>query len=43
MIGGQYTNGDEISGMVVSIRKQQNRIAMWTKTSDEQERIMSLG
>ncbi|CAN0524580.1 unnamed protein product [Laminaria digitata] len=34
--------GSEVCGLVVSLRKGQHRIALWTKTCDE-SRVISVG
>lgn len=43
MIGENFTYNDDISGVVVSIRKAQNRIALWTKVSNDKDKCMKLG
>jgi len=43
VIGENFDEGDEICGCVVSIRKQQDRLALWTKTADNKEACISIG
>jgi translation initiation factor 4E len=43
MIGEQFDDPEEICGAVVSPRKGQNKIALWTRTAtarDKQKRII---
>ncbi|KAI8926647.1 translation initiation factor eIF 4e-like domain-containing protein [Entophlyctis helioformis] len=42
-IGEQFTYGEEICGAVVSIRKVQDRICVWTKTADDREKCIKIG
>jgi translation initiation factor 4E len=42
-VGEMLEHCDDVSGCVVSLRKQFNRIALWTKTSDARETCMSIG
>ncbi|KAG0223825.1 translation initiation factor eIF 4e-like domain-containing protein [Mortierella sp. GBAus27b] len=42
-IGEAFEYEDEVCGVVVSVRKTFLRIALWTRSSDNQERAMSLG
>ena len=34
MIGEQFEEYDEICGAVASVRKNQERVSLWTKTAD---------
>jgi translation initiation factor 4E len=43
VIGENFSHGDEITGCVVSIRKAQDRISIWTKTANDREKCMSIG
>lgn len=43
LIGEQFSAGDDICGAVVSVRKYQDRIAVWTKTSSNEDTQMSIG
>ena len=43
LIGEQYTNGDDICGMAVNIRKNADRLCMWTKTASNEATQISLG
>lgn len=36
MIGEQFDEGDEICGAVVSVRRAQDKIAIWTKTASNE-------
>lgn len=36
MIGEQFDEGDEICGAVVSVRRSQDKIAIWTKTASNE-------
>jgi hypothetical protein len=36
MIGEQFEEGDEICGAVVSVRRAQDKIAIWTKTASNE-------
>lgn len=35
-IGEQFTEGDEICGVVVNVRARQDRLCMWTKTASNE-------
>ena len=35
-IGEQFTEGDEICGIVVNVRARQDRLCMWTKTASNE-------
>jgi hypothetical protein len=43
VIGENFTYNEEISGIVVSIRAKQNRICIWTKIANDQEKVMKIG
>lgn len=36
MIGEQFDEGEEICGVVVSVRRAQDKIAIWTKTASNE-------
>ena len=36
MVGEQFTEGEEICGVVVSVRNKQDRVALWTKTASNE-------
>ncbi|KAG2173824.1 hypothetical protein INT43_005244 [Umbelopsis isabellina] len=42
-IGEQFKNGDEICGVVLSVRKSFFRLALWTKTANNKEVAEALG
>lgn len=43
-IGEQFTEGDEICGIVVNVRARQDRLCMWTKTaSNEAAQVSTVG
>ena len=39
VIGEQLATDEEICGAVISVRKSFYRIALWIKTSDDEEKI----
>ncbi|KAI8335661.1 translation initiation factor eIF 4e-like domain-containing protein [Choanephora cucurbitarum] len=39
VIGEQFATDDEVCGAVISVRKSFYRIALWIKTSDDEEKI----
>ncbi|CAK7322778.1 unnamed protein product [Dovyalis caffra] len=43
MIGGQLDHGDEICGAAVSVRRKQERIALWTKNASNEAAQLSIG
>jgi translation initiation factor 4E len=43
VLGEQFENGDDITGIVISMRKMGDRIAIWTKTCDNKEKTMKTG
>eukprot|EP00252_Welwitschia_mirabilis_P018251 TRINITY_DN4055_c0_g1_i2.p1 TRINITY_DN4055_c0_g1~~TRINITY_DN4055_c0_g1_i2.p1 ORF type:complete len:198 (-),score=30.83 TRINITY_DN4055_c0_g1_i2:141-734(-) len=43
MIGEQFDEGDEICGVVVSVRPRQDKIALWTKSATNEAVQMSIG
>lgn len=43
MIGEQFDEGDEICGVVASVRARQEKIALWTKTATNEAAQMSIG
>ncbi|KAI8904733.1 translation initiation factor eIF 4e-like domain-containing protein [Gorgonomyces haynaldii] len=42
-IGEQFTFGEEITGCVVSIRKANDRISIWTREADDKEKCLKIG
>ncbi|KAH6560582.1 hypothetical protein BASA50_001389 [Batrachochytrium salamandrivorans] len=42
-IGEQFTYADEITGVVVSSRKAQDRISIWTRNADDKEKCIKIG
>jgi len=42
-VGENLTDENEVCGAVVSIRKQQDKIALWTKTSVSEELVVGIG
>jgi translation initiation factor 4E len=43
IIGEQFTEGQDICGVVVSIRNKQDRVALWTSTASNEAAQVSLG
>jgi translation initiation factor 4E len=43
MIGEQFEESDEICGAVVSVRRAQDKIAIWTKTASNEAAQVSIG
>eukprot|EP00252_Welwitschia_mirabilis_P016258 TRINITY_DN35859_c0_g1_i1.p1 TRINITY_DN35859_c0_g1~~TRINITY_DN35859_c0_g1_i1.p1 ORF type:complete len:202 (+),score=43.80 TRINITY_DN35859_c0_g1_i1:155-760(+) len=43
MIGEQFVEGDEICGVVVSVRARQEKIALWTRSAANEAVQMSIG
>ncbi|KAM2582668.1 hypothetical protein TB1_004776 [Malus domestica] len=43
MIGEQFDHGDEICGAVVSVRKSQEKITLWTKNATNEAAQVSIG
>mmetsp|Transcript_23570 Transcript_23570/g.56352 ORF Transcript_23570/g.56352 Transcript_23570/m.56352 type:complete len:215 (-) Transcript_23570:97-741(-) len=43
MIGEQFSESDEICGVVASIRTKQDRVAVWTKTASNEAAQVSIG
>ena len=43
MIGESFEENDEICGAVVSIRKSMDKIALWTKTSQNGDAQVAIG
>jgi len=43
IIGEQFTEGEDICGVVVSIRNKQDRVALWTSTASNEAAQVSLG
>lgn len=43
MIGEQFTEGHEVCGAVVSVRKNQDRVALWTRTASNEAVQISIG
>eukprot|EP01130_Rhizamoeba_saxonica_P004549 TRINITY_DN1856_c0_g1_i1.p1 TRINITY_DN1856_c0_g1~~TRINITY_DN1856_c0_g1_i1.p1 ORF type:complete len:224 (+),score=37.79 TRINITY_DN1856_c0_g1_i1:94-672(+) len=42
-IGGGYSHAEELCGIVVSVRKRGDKIALWTKSCDNEEICLSIG
>ncbi|KAK9805822.1 hypothetical protein WJX73_004238 [Symbiochloris irregularis] len=42
-IGEQFTEGDDICGIVVNLRARSDRISLWTRTAANEQVQMSLG
>lgn len=42
-IGEQFTNSDEICGVVVNIRPKQDKVCLWTKTASNEAAQTSIG
>lgn len=42
-IGEQFNEGEHICGVVVSIRKSQDRLAVWTKDGHADDAVLSIG
>ena len=43
MIGESFEYENEVLGAVVSIKKGQNRVALWTRTASDEDAQMSIG
>ena len=43
LIGEELDNEDEICGVVVSPRKVQDKLAIWTKNADSEQVVMAIG
>jgi len=43
MIGESFEHAQEICGAVVSIRKSQHRVSLWTRTADDEILTTSVG
>jgi len=43
MIGGTFDDDDDVCGVVVSLRKNANRIGLWTKTAHNKDVCMRIG
>ena len=42
-IGDTLGNGELICGVLVSIRKKEDRLSAWTKTSETKEEMLKIG
>lgn len=42
-IGEQFTEGDEVCGVVVSVRAKQDRVALWTRSAANEAAQVSIG
>ncbi|KAI8809961.1 eukaryotic translation initiation factor 4E [Cladochytrium replicatum] len=42
-VGEEFNRGDEICGVVVSVRKAQDRLSIWTKTASDKEATEEIG
>jgi len=43
MIGENFEAGHELCGAVISLRKAGDRVAVWTKTADDEKACMEIG
>ncbi|XP_052190927.1 eukaryotic translation initiation factor isoform X2 [Diospyros lotus] len=43
LIGEQFDEGDEICGVVASVRQRQDKVSLWTKTATNEATQMSIG
>ncbi len=43
LIGEQFNETDEICGAVLSVRNRQDRVAIWTKTANNEAAQLSIG
>ncbi|KAK4266204.1 hypothetical protein QN277_027161 [Acacia crassicarpa] len=43
LIGEQFDEGDDICGVVASVRQRQDKISLWTKTAANEAAQMSIG
>jgi len=43
MIGENFEAGEELCGAVMSLRKAGDRVAVWTKTADDEKAAMEIG
>lgn len=43
MVGEAFVDGDEICGIVISLRKHRNRVSLWTKTHTDKDAIQRIG
>jgi translation initiation factor 4E len=43
LLGEQFTFNDDISGVVISIRKAGDRISVWTRSSDDKDMTLKTG
>jgi translation initiation factor 4E len=43
LVGEHFTDGDEICGVVISIRKQFTRTSLWTRTAKDRDVCMRIG
>lgn len=43
LIGEELDNEDEICGVVISPRKVQDKLAIWTKNADSEQVVMAIG
>ncbi|KAK9146209.1 hypothetical protein Sjap_006112 [Stephania japonica] len=43
LIGEQFDDGEEICGVVASVRQRQDKLALWTKTAPNEAAQMSIG
>ncbi|EFJ11627.1 hypothetical protein SELMODRAFT_125743, partial [Selaginella moellendorffii] len=43
LIGEQFDEGDEICGVVVSVRPRGDKLSLWTKTANNEAAQMSIG
>jgi hypothetical protein len=43
LLGEQFTYNEDISGAVISLRKSGDRISIWTRSTDNEEKTMATG
>lgn len=43
LIGEELDNDDEICGAVISLRRAQDKLAIWTKSADNTEAVLAIG
>lgn len=42
LIGEQFDEGDEICGVVASVRQRQDKVALWTRTATNEATQVSI-
>lgn len=43
VIGEDFTDSDKINGLVMSVRKQQDKLSLWTADSDDEGAMRRIG